>query len=202
MRAEISEPTDETLVGRTLSGETEAFELLVRRYTRRVLVVASGFFRQPEAREDIAQETFMKAFQSLATYQRGASFERWLTRIALNTCYDQLRRVKRRGEFLLSDLAEDESGWLDDVLAGRSLEQFEANQRRESARALADKLLDHLSPEDRMALLLLDRDGLSTKEIGEILGWSRSKVKVRIFRARRALNKRLKGILRTRLRSK
>lgn len=194
MSAETPEPSDEVLVERTLAGDTAAFDLLVKRHIRRVLSVAAGFFRQPEAREDIGQETFLKAFQSLDTYHRGASFERWLTRIAVNACYDQLRRVKRKGELLLSDLAEDESAWLDGALSSHSMERFEAGQRRDQARELADRLLAHLSSADRMAMLLMDRDGYSAAEIGEMLGWSRSNVKVRIFRARRLLKNRLKQL--------
>ncbi len=200
MSADLTEPSDEALVERTLAGDAGAFDVLVKRYARRILSVASGFFRQPEAREDVAQETFLKAYQSLDTYRRGASFERWLTRIAINASYDELRKIKRRSEFLLSDLAEDASAWLDDALSNRSVERFEADERRETARALADRLLEYLSPEDRMAMLLMDRDGYSAAEIGEMLGWSRSKVKVRVFRARHSLNRRLKRAMRSRMR--
>jgi RNA polymerase sigma-70 factor (ECF subfamily) len=201
MSSEPQEPNDEALVERTLAGETEAFDTLARRYGRRVMIVASGFFRQVETREDVAQETFLKAFQSLHTYRRGASFERWLTRIAINAAYDQLRRQKRRGEYMLSELTGDESNWLDEILAGKSIEQFRGSERQAAARALADRLLDMLSAEDRMAMLLMDRDGYTAAEIGEMLGWSRSKVKVRIFRARRMLNGRIGRMLESRIRS-
>ncbi|MBI4468857.1 MAG: sigma-70 family RNA polymerase sigma factor [Acidobacteria bacterium] len=198
MSSESQEPTDEDLVERTLAGETAAFDTLARRYGRRVMIVASSFFRQMETREDVAQETFLKAFQSLHTYRRGASFERWLTRIAINAAYDQLRRQKRRGEFMLSELTEDESTWLDEALAGKSIEQFRGSERQEAARALTDRLLDMLGAEDRMAMLLMDRDGYTAAEIGMMLGWSRSKVKVRVFRARRMLNNRLARMLESR----
>ena len=189
-------PGDEELVERSLAGDVEAFEVLVRRYGRAVYAVAGRFFRQPEMREDIMQETFLKAYQALHTYRRGASFERWLMKIALNACYDELRRMKRRREFSLADLAEDERTWLEEALAKPAFELFEQQQQSEDAAAIAEKLLATLSPEDRLVMLLYERDGLSTAEIGELMGWSRSKVKIRLFRARRALDKRLRRMVR------
>ncbi len=186
---------DDELVERTLAGDRDAFDMLVTRYSRSVFNLAGRFFRQPEAREDITQETFIKAYQSLHTYRRGASFERWLMRITINACYDELRRLKRRQEFNLADLTDDEVRWLEDALAKPALEKFEQAERNEQAAALAEKLLQTLSPEDRMVLLLYERDGLSTAEIAEITSWSRSKVKVRLFRARRALEKRIRRLL-------
>ncbi len=188
-------PDDEELVERSLAGDAEAFEVLVRRYGRAIYNVAGRFFRQPEMREDITQETFLKAYQALHTYRRGASFERWLMKIAVNACYDALRRMQRRREFSLADLAEDEQTWLEEALAKPAFELFEQQQQSENAVALAEKLLASLSPEDRLVMLLYERDGLSTAEIGELMGWSRSKVKIRLFRARRALDKRLRRIL-------
>lgn len=189
-------PDDEELVERSLAGDAEAFEVLVKRYGRAVYNVAGRFFRQPEVREDITQETFLKAYQALHTYRRGASFERWLMKIAVNACYDELRRMKRRREFSLADLAEDERTWLEEALAKPAFELFEQQQQSEDAAAVAEKLLATLSPEDRLVMLLYERDGLSTAEIGDLMGWSRSKVKIRLFRARRALDKRLRRLLR------
>lgn len=189
-------PDDEELVERSLAGDAGAFEVLVKRYGRAVYNVAGRFFRQPEVREDITQETFLKAYQALHTYRRGASFERWLMKIAVNACYDELRRMKRRREFSLADLAEDERTWLEEALAKPAFEVFEQQQQSEDAAAVAEKLLATLSPEDRLVMLLYERDGLSTAEIGDLMGWSRSKVKIRLFRARRALDKRLRRLLR------
>lgn len=187
-------PDDDELVVRTLAGESEAFEMLVKRYSRAVFNLAGRFFRQPEMREDITQETFIKSYQALKTYRRGASFERWLMKIAVNACYDELRRMKRRPEFSLADLTDDESGWLEDMFAKPAMEIFEQHRRGRQAAELADRLLQTLSAEDRMVMLLYERDGLSTAEIAELTGWSRSKVKIRLFRARRALDKRIRRL--------
>lgn len=196
VRSEVDIHDDE-LVERSLAGDHEAFDMLVTRYSRSVFNLAGRFFRQPEAREDITQETFIKVYQSLHTYRRGASFERWLMKITINACYDELRRLKRRQEFNLADLTDDEMRWLEDALARPALEEFEQTQRNEQAAALAEKLLQTLSPEDRMVMLMYERDGLSTAEIAEMMSWSRSKVKVRLFRARRALEKRIRRMLAT-----
>ena len=108
----LSELTDDRLVELTLQGNDQAFEQLTMRYRRRVFAIARHFFRQPETVEDIAQETFTKAYFALHSYQRGASLEYWLARIAVNNCYDELRRRKSRGELTVSDLTEDDVDWM------------------------------------------------------------------------------------------
>jgi len=191
---ERSPITDDEAVKQCLAGDREAFEVLVERYSRAVFNLTGRFFRQPELREDIAQEAFIKAYQSLHTYRRGASFERWLMRITVNACYDELRRMKRRQEFTLADLTDDETAWLEEALSKPAMQGFEKKQRSERAAALAEKLLHSLAPEDRMVMLMYERDGLSTAEIAELTGWSRSKVKIRLFRARRVLDKRVRRL--------
>lgn len=184
---EIHNPTDDHLVEAILRGEAEAFEILVERYRRRVLSIARHFFRQPEVVEDIAQETFAKAFFALKSYQRGASLEYWLARIAVNNCYDELRRRKSRGEMTVSDLTEDESGWMESRLAQTSITRFVQADDRKIAAEVADKLLARLGPEDRLILILLHAEEYSVSEIARLLGWSEAKVKIRAFRARHSL---------------
>src|SRR5438552_3972829 len=120
--ASAAETSDDALIERTLAGDESAFEHLVTRHGRRVFAIARHFFRHPETVEDIAQETFAKAFFSLASYRRGASFEQWLAKIAVNNCYDELRKRKKRGEMTLADLTEDEGVWLENKLAHASFD--------------------------------------------------------------------------------
>jgi RNA polymerase sigma-70 factor (ECF subfamily) len=111
--------------------------------------------------------------------------EGWLTRIATNTCLNILRAAKRRPELTASDLTEDENNWLDEKLSDVSSELRRSAERQLVAAELADRLLETLSPEDRMTLTLIDGEGASVKEVVEMTGWSESKVKVRAFRARK-----------------
>lgn len=183
------EQSDDALVALTLAGDNTAFEQLVERYRRRVFAIARHFFRQPETVEDIAQETFAKAYFALHNYQRGASLEYWLARIAVNNCYDELRRRKSRGELTVSDLNENEVDWIDSKLAAVSLRRHVQITERETASEITEKLLGKLSPEDRTILILLHAEEYSVAEIAGLIGWSEAKVKIRAFRARHAMRK-------------
>ncbi len=176
---------DDLLIEQSLLGDHSAFEELVNRYKRRVLAIARHFFRNHETVEDIAQETFSKAFLSLSSYRRGTSlFEQWLARIAVNNCYDELRRRKKRGEMPLADLTDDEVTWLDAKLSRVSFEIHFNSGEQEKAAEIAEKLLSKLSVEDRLILTLLHSEERSIREIAQLLGWSEAKVKIRAFRAR------------------
>lgn len=188
--------SDSELIERVLlEGDEGAFEQLVARHRRRVFAIARHFFRQPEAVEDVAQETFTKAYFALASYQRGASFEHWLARIAVNNCYDELRRRKARGEMTVSDLTEEEANWLDGRLAHTSLAVHLSTGERHTASEIAGKILSALSAEDRLILTLLHAEEYSVAEIAKLLGWSEARVKIRAFRARHAARKAMQRLL-------
>jgi len=186
-----AETSDVELVARVVGGEEVAFEELFKRHRRRVALIAGRFFRQREQIEEIVQESFTKAFFALPDFssRQDASFASWIARIAFNSCYDELRRLKRRPEGALSEVTEEEAAWL----RGR-LRSEEAGGGVESAavsRDLASKLLARLGPEDRLVLVMLDAEGLSVAEIAALTGWSVSKVKVRAHRARARLRRAL-----------
>ncbi|HEX8175666.1 MAG TPA: sigma-70 family RNA polymerase sigma factor [Pyrinomonadaceae bacterium] len=189
------EPPDFELVARVRSGNESAFEELFNRHRRRVSLIASRFFRQREQVEEIVQESFTKAYFALNDFynEQEASFAAWLARIAYNSCYDELRRQKRRHENALSDVSEEDAAWLEDNLrAGGAEGDVEGTA---VTRDLADKLLSRLSAEDRMVLVMLDAEGLSVSEIADSTGWSVSKVKVRAHRARASLRRVLQRFL-------
>src|SRR5262247_1641828 len=196
-RLEVSSPhksgeaPDDTLIEQVLGGDQSAFEILVTRHNRRVFSIARHFFRSPETVEDIVQETFAKAFFSLSTYRRGASFEQWLAKIAVNNCYDELRRRRKRNESLITDLSEDEEGWLESKLAHAAFEIHISEAEREKAAEISDKLLSKLPVDDRVILILLHAESNTVREISQMMGWSEAKVKIRAFRARHALRKAL-----------
>ncbi len=194
LTTEIFELPDDRLVELSLQGDDHAFEKLVGRYKRRVFAIARHFFRQPETVEDIAQETFTKAYFALQSYQRGASLEYWLARIAVNNCYDELRRRKSRGEMTVSDLTEDEVNWLDNKLAQVSINRHIQIGERAIASEITQKLLAKLSPEDQTILILLHAEEYSVAEIAKLIGWSEAKVKIRAFRARHAIRKLLQRL--------
>jgi RNA polymerase sigma-70 factor (ECF subfamily) len=189
------EPSDGELVERVRGGDEYSFEELFNRHRQRVALIASRFFRQRERIEEIVQESFTKAFFALEDFsnQQESSFASWLARIAYNSCYDELRRVKRRPESALSDVSEEEAAGLKAQLRAQGIGGNV--ESKAIARDLASKLLSRLSPEDRWVLVMLDVEGLSVSEIAKLAGWSVSKVKVRAHRARASLRRVLERFL-------
>jgi len=172
-------------------GDESAFAEIVRRYSPRVFSVASRFFRQRSLVEEAAQEVFLKAFTQLGSFEGRGSIEGWLTRIATNTCLNMIRGAKRRPELTVSDLTDDEAQWLDHV-DGREQPSVE---NIVVATDLADRVLSVLSPEDQQALLMIDGEEASIREVAEATGWSESKVKVRAFRARKKVREAMEKLL-------
>lgn len=181
------EPTDDALVAAAAAGDEAAFETLFNRHRRQVARIAGRFFSERDHVEDIIQDAFTKVYFALKTYHgtHEASFRAWLAQIAVNACYDQLRRIRRRPEQALGELTETESHDLMSQLRGPRSDVEGALVSRD----LALKLLTRLSPDDRLVLTLLDVEGFSVAEIAEMTGWSISKVKVRAHRARAHLRR-------------
>jgi len=173
---------DLDLVRRAQDGDESAFAEIVRRYSPRVFATASRFFRQRSLVEEAAQEVFLKAFTQLGSFEGRGSLEGWLTRIATNTCLNMLRGAKRRPELTVSDLSNEEDEWLEGQLSDTQQPSVENSV---VAADLADRVLSVLSPEDQQALLMIDGEQASVKEVAEATGWSESKVKVRAFRGRK-----------------
>jgi RNA polymerase sigma-70 factor (ECF subfamily) len=183
------EATDEALVEAVRGGDDRAFEQIFERHRRRVARMVGRFFNQPDRVEEILQDAFTKVYFGLGSYspERGPAFSAWLSRVVINSCYDELRRVRRRPESSISEITSDET-----VLLKATLGSGSPRPDAESvviSRDLANKLLARLSADDRMVLTLLDAEEMSVAEISVVMGWKISKVKVRAHRARHSLRK-------------
>ncbi|MDQ3746188.1 MAG: sigma-70 family RNA polymerase sigma factor [Acidobacteriota bacterium] len=168
---------------------------MVRRYGPRVFRVAGRFFRRREQVEEAAQEVFLKAFTELGGFEGRGSLEGWLTRVATNTCLNLVRGAKRRPELTASDLSEDEDALMENLLAAEAGERQQAVERRVVAADLAGRVLETMSPDDRLVLMMLDGEDASVKEVAEATGWSESNVKVKAFRARRRMREAVEKLL-------
>jgi RNA polymerase sigma-70 factor (ECF subfamily) len=157
--------------------------------------VAHRFFRDRSQAEEAAQETFLKAFAQIKSFAGRGSMEGWLTRIATNTCLNMLRSASRRPELVTSDLNGDETAWLERVSNLSGAQAADAEHQLIAAN-LAERVLETLTPEDRLALTMIDGEGASVNEVAEATGWSESKVKVRAFRARKKAREMLEKLLR------
>jgi RNA polymerase sigma-70 factor (ECF subfamily) len=186
---------DAALVAEVRAGDTAAFAELASRHRRRIEHLCRRFFSDAELVRDLTQECFLRAFAGLAGYRAEMPFAAWIRTIAVNACYDELRRRRRKPEELVADFAGGELEWID-LVNHASPEELtgEAEERRE-AYTLAHRLLDSLRPEDRMVLVLKDSEGMGVGEIAATLGWSEAKVKIRAFRARQILRKQASRML-------
>ncbi len=141
--------------------------------------------------EDLAQEVFLKMFSRLDQYRGDVPLPHWVSRIAMTTAIDHLRKQQRRPELRWADLSEDEATVLDAVTAD---DRAEDAGEALAARELLAKLMAQLKPADQLVLQLLDLEQKSLVEVSEETGWNTTLVKVRAFRARRKLQTLLKKL--------
>jgi RNA polymerase sigma-70 factor (ECF subfamily) len=175
--------TDADLIARVLSREDQhAFGELVRRYQSPVRAFLARLARgDAHLADDLAQETFLKAWRALGQFDGRAPFEHWISRIAVHTALDHLRREKRhKNEIGFPDLGEDALDWL------RSPEEKNELAARDAAEVL-HRALDQLAPADRVVITMQELEGRSVKEIAAVLGVSGIAVRVRAVRARAKL---------------
>lgn len=178
----VSELENESaLITAAVRGNMTAFNRLVLHYQDRVYSLAYRIMGESESAADAAQDAFIAAYRRLDTY-RGGSFRAWLYRIATNTCYDELRRRKRRPVTAIDDLPGADADDGPPLPAdGESPEQ--AAQQAELARAI-EQCIEGLHTDQRAVLVLSDVEGMNYQEITEITGATLGTVKSRLSRAR------------------
>ena len=181
------EPSDSELIQAVRNGDASSFEPLVRKYSPRIFAMARRYARRESEVEDIAQEVWLKAFQKLGGFRGEAPFEHWLMRLAVRTCYDFLRAHQRNRETTFTELTPEEGEWLD--RCGTAPD--EAEDSASAARSLVRRVMEQLSPPARLIITLLEIEERSVREIAELTGWSATLVKVRAFRARAEMRRRI-----------
>lgn len=179
-------PSEKEAIRRVLDGDVNSFEYLMTKHQDHVTKIVSKHVPNQEV-ESVAQDVFVRAYQSLSTFKHKSGFKQWLSSIAVRTCYDFWRKAYRSRELPMSSLTEKHSEWLEKVISDSSNEAHAAKIRQKEAQEIMAWALDRLSPEDRMVLELVYLEELSGKETAELLGWSLANVKVRSFRARKKL---------------
>jgi RNA polymerase sigma-70 factor (ECF subfamily) len=179
---------DADLLLRIRKGEPEQFAELVRRHQSHVFAILYRYEKDHHRLEDLAQDTFLKAWRSLDQFDGRAPFQHWLSKIAVHAALDHLRKHKRtQNEIGFPELGEDALDWLhgDDKQT-----ELDASQARE----ILASAMRRLSPEDQLVLTLLEIEDRSVKEISAMTGWSAVTVRVRALRARGRLKKALEGL--------
>lgn len=182
--------SDSEIIRQVLEGNVNSFESLMLRYKDLVLRIVKKHVPYSEV-EEMAQETFIRAYQSLSGFRSKGDFKQWLSSIAVRTCYDYWRKAYRNKEVAISSLTEGHQKWLEEAISDKPEPPFHEDDQKE-AEELLDWAMGKLAPEDRMVLELIYLEGLSGKEAADLLGWSVANVKVRSFRARNKLKRLLK----------
>lgn len=173
-------------IKRAQNGDEEAFGLLINRYERRVFSLVFHLVREPGDVEDLSQEIFIKIFRAVRSYNFRASFGAWVSRIAINHCYDYLRRQRSSKLSYYWQLPEERRKMLE-AGVGTTDEDTAGVEEEVVLKDLVGKLLQRAPAEDRVVLVLKEMENRSIEEIGEILSWTPSKVKVRLHRARKRM---------------
>jgi len=174
------------LVRRAQAGDVSAYEELVRLHQRRVLAVVGGILRGSEDVEDIAQQALAKAYFSIKRFDLRSAFGTWLYKIAVNECWDYLRKKKVRRLVYEADMSEEQVRKLESVPEhgyGGASHREDAGRRTEQ-RQLVERLLAELDEKDQAMLVMKEVEGFSVEEIGQVLDLNVNTVKVRLFRAR------------------
>lgn len=184
-------------VRRAQNGDRDAFGDLVSRHLRRITSIVFHLVRRREDIEDITQEIFIKAFLAIRSYNFQSSFSTWLARIAVNHCYDYLRRERSSRITYASQMSEEQWQGIEARVENTGLAALDSEQTA-LLREFAGKLLARAPAADRVVLALKELEDLSVEEIAEILNLNSSTVKVRLHRARKRMLKDLKELERGR----
>ena len=178
------EPDVAALVAAALRDDEEAARGLVRHLYPFVAKLVRAHRPRRTAEEDLCQMIFIKMFQNLSRYSGAVPLEHWLSRIAINTCLNQIASEKARPELRRADLSEEQASVVDNLAA--TSEELSADQQLAS-RDLVAQMLAALKPAERLIIELQYLQEKSVEEIRAVTGWSTALVKVRAFRARQKL---------------
>lgn len=187
---------DAMLVERAVAGDQKAFELLVIKYQRRIQRLIGRMVRDVDLVEDIAQETFIRAYRALAQFRGDAQFYTWLYRIAVNTAKKALMDLKRNptvSENFFRSGDDDETSLLENELT--SSETPDAVLASKEIAEMLNSAMEALPEELRQAITLREIEGLSYEEISDVMNCPIGTVRSRIFRAREAISEKVKPLL-------
>ena len=177
---------DQELVNQAINGDSRAFEKLVEKYKKRIYYLAYRMTRDHDSADELAQESFVKAYQALGSFKKGYSFYTWVYRICVNLTINFLKREKHTvsADYLREmDLLPE---------TGTDIDQLERMITSEQA-GLVKRVLDTLPPEQKSAFLLKTYDNMSYEEMADVMECSIGTVMSRLFRARQKLKKALKA---------
>ena len=173
-------------------GDEAAARALFNHLFPLVIKIVRAHLPRRTSEEDLVQTVFMKLFAKLDQFSGRVPLEHWVSRIAVNTCLNQISTERVRPELRWADLSEAEDRVLQSLAS--TTDDLEPSHNLAS-RELVDKLLERLRPPDRLVVILMHLEGRTVEEVRQITGWNASLIKVRAFRARRKMKKHLETLL-------
>jgi RNA polymerase sigma-70 factor (ECF subfamily) len=184
---------DQELVRRVQAGDQSAFNLLVLKYQHRVLKLVGRFVNDSAEAEDVAQEAFLKAYRALPSFRGDSAFYTWLYRIAINTAKNALVAQRRRPVDFDLDLQDPEQ--FERQARLKESDTPEGVLLTDEIREVVERAMEQLPDDLRTAIVLRELEGLSYEEIAEAMDCPVGTVRSRIFRAREAIDKKLRPLL-------
>ncbi len=177
---------DRELVARCREGDPLAFEELVRKYQQTVLNLAYHYIGYRNDVEDVAQTIFTKVYFSLPKFDSRRPFFPWLYRIAINQCYDELRRIRRQKIHTFSELSLEETGSVERLINQNEISPV-SDEDRQDMQELLYKILDQLPDQQRLAIVLRDLEAVPYGKMAEVLKCTEQAARLKVFRARARL---------------
>ncbi len=185
--------SDQLLVKRVQQGDKSAFDILVGKYQHKIIKLVGRYVRDPDDALDVAQEAFIKAYRALGSFRGDSAFYTWLYRIAINTAKNHLASAQRRPEDFNLDLQDPEQYEMQARLS--SVDTPEGGVLSEEIRMTVNAAIEALPEDLRTAIILREVEGMSYEEIATAMECPVGTVRSRIFRAREAIDKKLKPLL-------
>ncbi|QKT02406.1 RNA polymerase sigma factor RpoE [Ectothiorhodospiraceae bacterium 2226] len=184
---------DQALVERVQRGDKKAFDTLVLKYQHKIVKLISRYVRDPDEVYDVAQESFIKAYRALANFRGESAFYTWLYRIAINTAKNHLVAQGRRPPEADIDVADAE--YLEGESALKDVGSPERMALKDEIGRVVHEAIDQLPEDLRTAIILRELEGLSYEEIAQAMACPIGTVRSRIFRAREAIDNKLRPLL-------
>ncbi|MGK0499121.1 MAG: RNA polymerase sigma-70 factor (ECF subfamily) [Oceanicoccus sp.] len=188
-----AQQSDQQLVERVQQGDKRAFDLLVLKYQHKIFGLISRYIRDHDEIQDVAQEAFIKAYRALPRFRGDSAFYTWLYRIAINTAKNHLVSRNRRPPATDIDVADAE--YYESATLLKDIENPENALYGEELKAVVEIAIKNLPEDLRTAVTLREFDGLSYEDIADVMECPVGTVRSRIFRAREAIDKQVKGQL-------
>jgi len=182
-------------VGRCQNGDEAAFELLVKKYQQTIVSLVYHNLGNHADIEDTAQKIFSKVYFSLPKFDNKRPFFPWLYRIAVNQCYDELRRARRRKFVTFTELNLEDNDAIEHLLNRNEITAPPAEEREEM-HALLHKLLEQLTDQQRMAIVMRDLEDVPYEQVAEALQCTEQAARLKVFRARARLRDLIEKALR------